>query len=694
MPRRRSALSVILRLVLTLAVLLVLGGIVALAAFDPNTLKPRIVAAVERVSGRRFAIGGPLRLQWHGGLLIEATDLRVGNLPGGSRPDMLVIPAVTAQVALLPLLSGEARVDLLLLVAPDLLLERDAAGRGNWQFDPAPMPANKPAADSGPAGLSFRPALRIVSMLTQDGKLAWHDGAGTRTYPFGIEGSATLFSGVQSYDAQATVTGANMVPLPYGERLHDPALRVRVQTARPTLAELTATWGVDRVRAHATLPPLEVLAAGGTDRLPVDLALEGSAGTATVKGQLAGRALDADVSAQVPQAGAIGLGDGAASLVAHVVTGPDSVTVSNIAFQAVLGDLEGTLAVTVAARPKLAGSITSRHFDLGRLRTALATYDQPAAIPPPPAAPVTAPATAVAPPAPHLFSDRPLPFDRLRTADADLQFVATELVDAPVTYRDVAGHLVLQDGRLALDPLAGAWPGGQLTGSAHVDAAAGPPAVAIVLHAPAVALASVLAVAGLPGLASGSAQLDLDLKAIGDNPRALAASIDGHATLSSVDGAVDNRLLANILAAARLPPLGGSGRTALRCLAVRLVAEQGRVAVEPLIIDTGRLLLQGAGTVDLGGELIAMQLRPMLRAGPGIVVPVHVTGPLRTPKIGIDSVASLTGTSLTGLLGDHGGDPCVTALATMRGGPVALPPLPPPNVKLPKPADLLQSLLR
>ncbi len=688
MPRRhRSALSVVLRLALTLAVLVVLGGIVALAAFDPNTLKPRIVAAVERVTGRRFSINGPLRLQWHDGLLVEATDLRLGNLPGGSRPDMLVIPAVTAQVALLPLLSGEARVDSLMLAAPDLLLERDVAGQGNWQFQPAPMLATTPAA--GPAGLSFRPALRIVSMLTQDGKLAWRDAAGTQTYPFGIEGSATPLGSARRYDVQATVTGASLAPLPYGERLRDPALRVRVRTAQPTLAELTATWGVERVRAHLTLPTLEALIDGGTDRLPVDLALESSAGTATVKGQLAGRTLDADVAAQVPQAGAIGLGEGAASLMAHIVTGPDSVTASNMAFQAALGDLEGTLAVTVGARPKLAGSVASRHFDLGRLRVALAAYDQPA-VPPAPAASTS----AVAPPTPHLFSDRPLPFDRLRAADADVQFAAAELVDAGVTYRDVAGHLVLQDGRLALDPLAGIWPGGQLTGSAHIDAAAATPAVALVLHAPAVALASVLAVAGLPDLASGSARLDLDLKATGDNPRALAASVDGQATLSSVDGAFDNRLLADILAAAHLPPLGGSGRTALRCLAVRLAADHGRVAVEPLVVDTGRLLLQGAGTLDLGAELIAMQLRPMLRAGPGIVVPVHVTGPLRTPKIGIDSVASLTGTSLTSLLGDHGGDPCAAALATVRGAPVALPPLPPPNAKLPKPADLLRSLLR
>ncbi len=691
MPRRhRSALSVVLRLALTLAVLVVLGGIVALAAFDPNTLKPRIVAAVEWATGRRFAIGGPLRLQWHDGLLVEATDLRLGNLPGGSRPDMLVIPAVTAQVALLPLLSGEVRVDSLMLAAPDLLLERDAAGRGNWQFQPAPMPATTPAAASGPAGLSFRPALRIVSMLTQDGKLAWRDATGTQTYPFGIEGSATPLGSARRYDVQATVTGASLAPLPYGERLRDPALRVRVRTAQPTLAELTATWGVERVRAHLTLPTLEALIDGGTDRLPVDLALESSAGTATVKGQLAGRALDADVAAQVPQAGAIGLGDGAASLVAHIVTGPDSVTVSNMAFQAALGDLEGMLAVTVDARPKLAGSVASRHFDLGRLRIALATHDQPA-IPPAPATPAS---VATPPTPPHLFSDQPLPFDRLRAADADVRFAAAELVDAGVTYRDVAGHLVLQDGRLALDPLAGIWPGGQLTGSAHINAAAATPAIALVLHAPAVALASVLAVAGLPDLASGSARLDLDLKATGDNPRALAASVDGQATLSSVDGAFDNRLLADILAAAHLPSLGGSGRTALRCLAVRLAADHGRVAVEPLVVDTGRLLLQGAGTVDLGAELIAMQLRPMLRAGPGIVVPVHVTGPLRTPKIGIDSVASLTGTSLTSLLGDHGGDPCAAALATVRGAPVALPPLPPPNAKLPKPADLLRSLLQ
>ena len=307
---------------------------------------------------------------------------------------------------------------------------------------------------------------------------------------------------------------------------------------------------------------------------------------------------------------------------------------------------------------------------------------------PRPPRPVAQPAAE--PAGSHLLADTKLPFDRLRAGDADVTLTLAELVDGGVAYHDLAGHLVVQDGRLALDPFTGVWPGGTLSGSAHVDdPAAAAPTAAIVLHAPAVALPSLLAVAGLPDIASGSAMLDLDLKGTGDTPQALAASIDGQATLSSTDGAFDNQLLADLMAAAHLPPLGGRGRTDLRCLAVRMVAEQGRVTIEPLVVDTGRLLLQGAGTVDLAAETIAMQLRPMLRAGPGIVVPIHVTGPLRTPKFGVDG-----GTALTGLLTDRGGDPCAAALATIRGAPVALPPLPAQNAKPPKPADLLRSLFK
>jgi len=181
---RRRALRWVLA-VAAILVLVPLGGFVVLwARFDPNAYKPEIEAAVRRATGRELTIGGPLHLRLALAPTVAAEDVALANLPGGSRPRMLTLRRVEASVALLPLLSGRVVIDSLTLVGPDLLLERDAAGRGNWQFTPASAggaatggaasPAPAPNAPASPA----KETVAIRSVRLQDGRIAWRDLAG------------------------------------------------------------------------------------------------------------------------------------------------------------------------------------------------------------------------------------------------------------------------------------------------------------------------------------------------------------------------------------------------------------------------------------------------------------------------------------------------------------------------------------
>ncbi len=234
----------------------------------------------------------------------------------------------------------------------------------------------------------------------------------------------------------------------------------------------------------------------------------------------------------------------------------------------------------------------------------------------------------------------------LRRADADLQFSVAVLQTGGAAYSEVAGHLLLQDGRLALDPFAGQSPGGALDGRLAIDASVPAPPMALALHAPALSLAPLAAALGWPGALDGSATVDADLKATGTSPHALAASLDGHLALTASDADIDDALLAaalgGVLKAARLPAnaLGGVGRSRLTCLDLRLRAHDGTVTVATLFAETPKLQVQGSGSVELGPETLNLHLRPMLRVGPGIVVPVRLGGTLRDPKPVLDSGAA------------------------------------------------------
>jgi uncharacterized protein involved in outer membrane biogenesis len=80
---------------------------------------------------REFSIGG-MQLRWRGHPTLELSDVVLGNLPGGSEPQMARIRSVQMRLSLLDLLRGRIFVPEAAVSDVDLLLERLPDGRENW----------------------------------------------------------------------------------------------------------------------------------------------------------------------------------------------------------------------------------------------------------------------------------------------------------------------------------------------------------------------------------------------------------------------------------------------------------------------------------------------------------------------------------------------------------------------------------
>ena len=122
----------------------------------------------------------------------------------------------------------------------------------------------------------------------------------------------------------------------------------------------------------------------------------------------------------------------------------------------------------------------------------------------------------------------------------------------------------------------------------------------------------------------------------------VAGTVDGHLGLAMVNGQMDNALLTRafgkVLSSAHLPA-ELAGHTDVRCFALRLDAHQGLATVSAFALDTTRLSVTGTGTVNLADEVLALQLRPLLRiGGNGVAVPVRVAGTLAAPQAGLDAL--------------------------------------------------------
>ncbi len=109
-----------------------LAVVLYIAFGDLGRHKTRIEAFVTRTIGRPFAIEGPLTLRLIPFVDVSAEGVRLGNVPGGSQPQMVEIGKLAVQIGFWSLISGPPDVRSFELRDATLLLERGPDGEGNW----------------------------------------------------------------------------------------------------------------------------------------------------------------------------------------------------------------------------------------------------------------------------------------------------------------------------------------------------------------------------------------------------------------------------------------------------------------------------------------------------------------------------------------------------------------------------------
>ena len=847
MPRPLRITLIALAAVIVLAVG---AGAVFISRFDPNSLKPRIAEAVKRATGRDLALNGKIGLKFSLTPTIRVDNVAFANPPGFSRPQMATLQSMELELGLLPLLSKRIEIERLVLIHPDILLEKPPTGQPNWQLTPevsptAPAGSQQPTPTAG----SAKTAVSVNAIRIQDGTLAYRDDATAKTttlllpklqataaspdsplhldadanyagtpltvsadtgsltrlqqpaatspWPLKLtltaagaklaaDGSITQPLQGKGYNLSLTGTvpdASAMKPLLQGfspPPLHDVTFAAKIADSGATLPDIssltlhvgasdlnaqvpgltldkldldaarldqpmklaaTAHLGTQPAAINATFGPPALLMPGAKPTpFPIDVNLQAAGAAATAKGTLANaRAMtgvNLALAAQIPDLSALsplarrplpaikaialqagltdvngGLRQGAA-LHALTLTSAD-------------GDLAGDATLGLGARPALTAVLHSNRIDLDAIQQAI---DQTPAPTPPQPAPGKPPSPTQAPPAPshrnaRLFSDQPIRFDLLRAADADLKLTIADLHSGGADYKAIDTHAVLANGKLAVNPFAAELPGGHLTGTLSADATQPAPPVHLVLHAPGLALKTILTAAHQPSYASGNVELDANLSGAGATPHAIAASLNGSLGLAMASGTIDNRLLGSLLGKVMdslnaLNLVGKGGTSELRCFALRIDAKNGLAAIKPLALSSSLLTMSGLGTINLGTETLAMALRPQARVGgTGLVIPIAVSGPIRDPSVKVNDLGAAEANAGTvagvvlgnatplgvvgGLLGADkllgGGtsDICPAALAAARGqaAPQAAAKTPQPNA-LPNPAAVLKNLFR
>ena len=215
----------------------------------------------------------------------------------------------------------------------------------------------------------------------------------------------------------------------------------------------------------------------------------------------------------------------------------------------------------------------------------------------------------------HLLSTQPLPLERLRDIDVDIDLRPVRVTGAERgLVQSVRTHATLARGVLRLQALDAAIADGRVVGALQVDASHSPADVALDLDARGLRLDRLSATLAANGALSGAVDAHAVLKSRGESMRALAAGASGSVTLSLAEGATVSRRLD-----AKLGLNGGewlrtlfdkSARVPVQCAAMTLALAHGVATPRRFVFETPDTALAVRGSLDIVNETVDATLTP------------------------------------------------------------------------------------
>ncbi|HIJ63919.1 MAG TPA: AsmA family protein [Rhodospirillaceae bacterium] len=670
-------LGTILKLAAVGVLFLVVALVQVVKSIDVNAYRGLLAQAAKAATGRQATINGKLSLRVSLSPALVANDVVLANAAGGSRAEMVRIDHLEAEIGLLPLLAREVRVSRLTITGLDILLERDGAGRANWDF-PAVADAFPPARE----GVLAYTSVKISEVSVKGGEVHYRDEAAGRretvrinqlavdsdgwTSPlavtldgswggrhldvsgmFGSPGDLTTPGKPTALKLRAVLAGlvvsvsGNLVL----DRQRHPQFTAKLQAEASDLAESAKMAGI-------SLPPMgaarvSLTAAGTVDafslseidlilgrRDAIAFTLKGSVKNALLaKGLDMAAVIDSDNLAAVNRMFTLSLPAVGPIRISGHVSDDDRGGWRLTDLKGVLGhgDISGEASLRRdAERLRIDSRLTSASFDLGEW---FAARDEPAR---------ARPADG------RLFPDDPLPFALLTAADGQLSWQIDHLLAEGLVADQVGIAVSLKEGRLAVTPEVKSLAGGHLSLALVVDANARPPAVSLTLAGERLGLGQALQAANLSQAAKGMpSDIKLSLKGGGGSIRALLARLNGDIVVTMGAGTLllEQGDSAAVDLLSQLANWSKSGATEMLCMVSRFTVAEGLARSEALLLDTSLMTVGGRGSVNLANETLDLTLAPKPKDAAllSAALPLDIGGTLAHPVVAVDQGAIVRG---------------------------------------------------
>lgn len=559
--------------------------------FDWNRAREPLSSAASSQTGRNIAIQGELRPDWGWPITrLSASGITIGNVAGGSAPEMVELERIDIAIDLGSLFAGVVEFTELKLTRPRLLLEKNAEGAANWRF-----------LDNPPGGFAlwFLPDTRgefpIIGRLSiVDGWIRYRDPANDTDVTLNaatVEGQADddaetiRFAGEGVFQAEPfrfELTGADV------ETLRDSDVRYPLTAsivAGDTSADLEGTV-IDPLQLTGLDVEVRVKGANAADLFP----LTGIAFPPTPPYEVTGQLDFVD-----------GLW-----------------TFSDFAGRMGGSDLAGNLSWDVRpARPLLTGKVSSQKLAIADLGGFIGAEPDVASA--------------------RVLPDVPLDISRLAAMDAQVEFRGLSVTATRLPVDDFYAKLDLEDRLLRILPVRFGSGQGDITMWMTIDARQEPVRITSKMEVRRVPIAGLFATAsvalGKANLAEGYIGGTADLAGTGSSLRDMFASAGGNIGFG-MDGGQLSQLMVELIGLDIAESVGfllaGDEPVAIRCVIADFAVEDGLMTPRAFVIDTDDTLVTGTGSINLKDEVVDLELVPQPKDFSPLTLrmPLDVTGTL------------------------------------------------------------------
>lgn len=526
-------------------------------------------------------------------------DLRIGGPDWALERDTLRIADARASVRLGALLGGRVEMPVVQITRPEVTLISTADGRKSWLLDP-----DKPESDDG---LKLPPINRLIirdgrlSLSNQERDIQLEAAVNARE---GSDGDAGFH-----LDGRGTMNGT---PLTLEVR-GGPFINIRRDRPYGFTAALSGVGSK--------------LEAEGSITRPFDL------GQFTATLSLQGRDL-----ADLYLLTGITTPNTPPYRLSGTLTRDDAVfTFNDFSGRVGSSDLSGDVKVDrVSDRRRVEADLRSRSLDIDDLSAVLGGAPR-----------VTASGDTVTTSGAgaKLLPTAPLNVERLRAMDGTVRYRAARVKRNELDIRQVDLGADLKDGILRLDPVSFDFNRGSLNGTARINANRDTPHTTVDFRLRGYPLESIIPARDGAPTVTGSAIGRAQLEGSGASVHDFAANSNGTISLVVPQGRMRSAFaeLLGINATAGLGRLlsGDQGSSEIRCAVADFTVRRGVGTAKTFVIDTTPVLARGTGTIDLGAETMNLRIDGETKQ-PRLIrlwSPILVSGPLTSPKVGIEGGA-------------------------------------------------------